>query len=664
MCGIAGYWQTGFVSEHPQEVLNRMAAALSHRGPDDSGIFHDVRSGIGLAFRRLSILDLSIEGHQPMASASGRYIIVFNGEVYNFEEIRTEIGVHNWRGHSDTEVMLEAFERWGIEPTVRRFVGMFAFALWDRRESKLHLVRDRLGIKPVYYGRAGSAFVFGSELKAIWQHPEFHGEIDRDVVALYMRHNYVPSPHCIYERMNKLGAGQMLTLDSDSATPKIHSYWSAKEAARRGQRSLVHMSDTQAVEELHQLLLQAVKLRMTADVPLGAFLSGGVDSSAVVALMQTQSRRPVKTFTIGFHEEGYNEAIHAKKVAQHLGTDHTELYLTSEDALNIVPLLPTMYDEPFSDSSQIPTYLVSKLARRSVAVSLSGDGGDELFGGYNRYFLTRRIWNSMKFLPEPVRRALGFFLRALPPGPTDTVLRAARPFLPKALSQMTSAGRIQKFANFLSAKAPQELYYRALSHLDNPCEIVLDANEPSTVRECIAESSAELGIEETMMLTDLVQYLPDDILTKVDRASMAVSLEARVPLLDHRVVEFAWRLPLHLRVGKEGGKRILREILYKYVPRELIERSKMGFGVPVDRWLRGPLTDWAENLLSAANLRDSGFFSVARVLEKWREHRSGARNWQYLLWNILVFQDWYLRWTSRPKVTLTSEMDLAKSESV
>jgi asparagine synthase (glutamine-hydrolysing) len=384
MCGIAGYWNTKSTCEHPLEVLNRMGAALAHRGPDDSGTFHDVEVGIGLAFRRLSILDLSAAGHQPMHSASGRYVIIFNGEVYNFDEIRAALGAHQWRGHSDTEVMLEAFERWGLEPAVQRFVGMFAFALWDRQERKLHLVRDRLGIKPLYYGRAGSTFVFASELKAIWQHPDFNGEIDRNSLALYMRHNYVPSPHCIYKGLHKLQPGCILTLDSLTAAPQISCFWSANEIARRGEESQLQISDAEAVEELHKLLLQVVNLRMIADVPLGAFLSGGIDSTTVVALMQAQSQRPVKTFTIGFNEDGYNEASDAKRVAEHLHTDHTELYVTSRDALDIVPLLPAMYDEPFSDSSQIPTYLVSKLARRSVAVSLSGDGGAELFGGYNR----------------------------------------------------------------------------------------------------------------------------------------------------------------------------------------------------------------------------------------------------------------------------------------
>jgi asparagine synthase (glutamine-hydrolysing) len=642
MCGIAGYWESKGTPERPLEVLRRMAAVLVHRGPDDYGAFHDVETGIGLAFRRLSILDLSAEGHQPMHSASGRYVIIFNGEVYNFEEIRAELNPHPWRGHSDTEVMLQAFERWGVMPSVQRFVGMFAFALWDRQEGVLYLVRDRLGIKPLYYGRAGNAFIFASELKAIWQHPGFDGMIDRDALALYMRHNYVPSPHCIYKGLHKLQPGCILTLDSETAIPKVQHYWSAKEVAFSGQRSPLELSDNEAVEALHRLLLRAVKLRMIADVPLGAFLSGGVDSSTIVALMQAQSQRPVKTFTIGFHEEGYNEAKDAKKVAEHLHTDHTELYLNSRDALDVIPLLPTMFDEPFSDSSQIPTFLVSKLARRSVTVCLSGDGGDELFGGYNRYLLTRKIWNSIRRVPLPLRKTIAFLLRATPPDRIDAAFRMFRSLVPKRISPSTPGDKAHKLATLLSLKNSQALYHRALSHWHNPGEIILDSREPSTLRDSIYELSDSFDIEQVMMLADLLAYLPDDILTKVDRASMAVSLEARVPLLDHRVVEFAWGLPHTFKIREGVGKWILRQVLGKYVPRCLIERPKMGFGVPVDCWLRGPLRDWAEDLLSVKMLSSHGFFNPIPIREKWLEHLTGHRNWQYLLWDVLVFQEWLL----------------------
>jgi asparagine synthase (glutamine-hydrolysing) len=640
MCGIAGYWDTKGSCEHTLEILNRMGAALAHRGPDDSGTFHDVNAGIGLAFRRLSILDLSAEGHQPMISSSGRYVIIFNGEIYNFDEMRAQLGPHQWRGHSDTEVMLGAFERWGVEPAVQRFVGMFAFALWDRQDRRLHLVRDRVGIKPLYYGRAGNAFVFASELKAIWQHPGFNREIDRNSLALYMRHNYVPSPHCIYKGLHKLQPGCIVTLDSSTAAPQIRRYWSAKEIAQKGEESQLQVSDAEAVEQLHHLLLRAVRLRMISDVPLGAFLSGGVDSSTVVALMQTQSQRPVKTFTIGFHEEGYNEAIYAKRVAEHLGTDHTELYLTSQDSLDVIPLLPTMYDEPFSDSSQIPTYLVSKLARGSVAVSLSGDGGDELFGGYNRYALTKKFWNLVGPLPRPMRKLAASVLRAAPPDRIDAAFRILLPLLPKSLHYGTPGNKAHKLADFLLLDGPQAVYYHALSHSKNPSEIVLDSSEPSTIRESIAELSANMRIEDVMMLTDLLQYLPDDILTKVDRASMAVSLEARVPLLDHRVVEFAWKLPPRLKFNKGDSKWILRQVLKKYVPRHLIERPKMGFGIPVDAWLRGPLRDWAETLLDERRLESEGYLHPGPIRKLWKAHLSGHGAWQYHLWDVLMFQSW------------------------
>jgi asparagine synthase (glutamine-hydrolysing) len=641
MCGIAGYWQTKRRPEDSLELLNQMGATLTHRGPDDSGTFHDGVAGIGLAFRRLSIIDLSPEGHQPMFSASGRYVIIFNGEVYNFEEIRAELGVRPWRGHSDTEVMLAAFERWGVESSVKRFVGMFALALWDRQERKLHLVRDRLGIKPLYYGHVAGDFVFASELKAVRQYPGFEANIDRDSLALYLRHNYVPSPHCIFSGLYKLPPGSILTLDSAEAIPCIDRFWSGRGVARAGLASPLLLDDAQAIDQLHNLLMKAIGLRMISDVPLGAFLSGGIDSSTVVALMQAQSSRPVKTFTIGFHEDGYNEATHAKQVAAQLGTDHTELYLTPKDALDVVPLLPSMYDEPFSDSSQIPTYLVSKLARSKVTVSLSGDGGDELFGGYNRYLLTKRIWKTVRRFPKFSRKTLSKSLHSVSPAQIDRVFKLFRPFLPPRLRQATPGDKVHKIADFLSSESPEALYFRALSHWENPTEIVPYSHEPNTILEGITECSGSSNIEEVMMLTDLLNYLPDDILTKVDRASMAVSLEARVPLLDHRVVEFAWKLPLHFKIRKGCSKWILRQILYKYVPAELLERPKMGFGVPIDSWLRGPLREWAEDLLSLRNLEQHGLLNAHPIRLIWQEHLSGVRNWQYLLWDILAFQDWF-----------------------
>ena len=641
MCGIAGFWQTKRQAEIPAEVLLRMGTALKHRGPDDAGVFYDDSTGVGLVHRRLSILDLSPAGHQPMASHSGRYLIIFNGEVYNFEEIRGELGPgHAWRGHSDTEVMLEAFERWGVEGAVRRFVGMFAFALWDRQEQKLYLVRDRLGIKPLYYGWVEGQFVFASELKAIRQYPGFQAQIDRDVLALYMRHNYVPAPHCIYQGISKLNAGCILVLGGPQKQPQVSQYWSATEVAKEGLRSPVDGSEKEIIEQLERKLAEAVRLRMIADVPLGAFLSGGIDSSTVVALMQSQSTRPVKTFTIGFHEDAYNEANHAKRIAAHLGTDHTELYVTPQEALNVVPLLPAMYDEPFADVSQIPTYLVSKLARQSVTVSLSGDGGDELFGGYGRYFLMKRVWNSMRPFPKPLRHAVSRMISSVPPKTIDKMYKLASPLVPRNKRSLPMGDKAHKLAGLLGAESQERIYLHALTHWDNPSAVVNGACEPETVRQFVHEAQWLPSMEEVMMLTDTVHYLPDDILTKVDRASMAVSLEARVPILDHRVVEFAWKMPMRFKVRDGKGKWALRQVLYKYVPAAMIERPKMGFGVPIDSWLRGELREWAEDLLSVESLERHGLFNIKAVRTKWQEHISGGRNWQYLLWDVLVFQDW------------------------
>lgn len=641
MCGIAGYFLSKPAPDDPMEILKRMGGSIAYRGPDDSGYFADPVVGVGLVHRRLSIIDLSPAGHQPMSSASGRYVIIFNGEVYNFQEIRTELGEVPWRGHSDTEIMLEAIERWGLDAAVRRFVGMFAFALWDRLEKRFYLVRDRLGIKPLYYGHIGRHFVFASELKAIREFPDFSSTIDRNVLALYMRHSYVPAPHSIYEGFNKLQPGCILSIGAAGEQPTISTYWSAAELAAQGLASPIKDTESEVIEELHKVLLSAVGLRMIADVQLGAFLSGGIDSSLVVALMQAQSSRPIKTFTIGFHEGGYNEATHAKNVAEYLGTDHTELCVTPQEALNVVPLLPSMYDEPFADSSQIPTYLVSKLAKSSVTVSLSGDGGDELFGGYNRYLLTKKIWQSLKRLPKGARQAAAVLIPSIPTSAFDALYRCVEPAIPKRKRWSLVGDKAHKLAGLLNAESPDSVYLGTISQCQNPAELVLGSKEPNTMNRVIADSGSLPTLEEQMMLTDLRSYLPDDILTKVDRASMAVSLEARVPLLDHRVAELAWRIPLHMKIRDGVGKWVLRQILYKYVPQKLLERPKMGFGVPIERWLRGPLRDWAEDLLAEEALKQHQLLNVGGIRQKWKEHLSGRRNWQYLLWNVLVFQDWY-----------------------
>jgi asparagine synthase (glutamine-hydrolysing) len=645
MCGIAGFWSKRTLTQDPIEILHRMGCALAHRGPDDSGTFYDQDAGLGLSFRRLSIIDLSLEGHQPMSSASGRYRIIFNGEVYNYEEIRAEVGAVAWRGHSDTEVMLAAIERWGLDAAVRRFVGMFAFALWDSLERRLYLVRDRLGIKPLYYGYIDGSFVFASELKALKIFPGFRSAIDRNTLADYMRCTYVPAPHCIYQGIHQLPGGQILSLISGATDPVLTTYWSADQVARKGVASRIQASDEEIVEQLHAQLADAVRLRMIADVPVGAFLSGGIDSSAVVALMQSQSARPIKTFTIGFHEDEYNEATHARKIAAHLGTDHTELFVTPEDALAVVPLLPSMYDEPFADSSQIPTHLVSKLARKQVTVALSGDGGDELFCGYHRYQFLNSLWSVVKKIPRPAATAAARMIHAAPPRLIDKWLS----LLPLHGKLKSAPGhKFHRLADHLKAQDPAEIYLRALSIWPDPTSVVLGANEHEGISQAVLDFSDMPDVREMAMLTDLVNYLPDDILTKVDRASMAVGLEARVPVLDHRVVEFAWRLPLHCKIRDGQTKWALRQVLYRYVPSGLVERPKMGFGVPVDHWLRGPLREWAEDLLAPDNLSRHGFFSVQPIREKWEEHVSAGHNWQYLLWPVLMFQAWIAQIPANP----------------
>jgi asparagine synthase (glutamine-hydrolysing) len=644
MCGITGFWSEGARGSGTSDDLRRMTDALQHRGPDDSGVWVDPDTGVHLGHRRLSIVDLSPDGHQPMVSHDGRYVIVFNGEVYNFADLRRELTAGGdappFRGHSDTEVMLAAITRWGLEAAVRRFVGMFAFALWDRRERVLHLVRDRLGIKPLYYGWVRGAFVFGSELKALGEHPGSDREIDRGALALFLRHGYVPAPHSIYRGISKLAPGTILSLPAPSERRQPVPFWEARAVAEAGVARRFAGTPEEGVEELDRLLRDAVRLRMVADVPLGAFLSGGVDSSTVVALMQAQSDRPVRTFSIGVHEGGYDEAPEARAVAEHLGTDHTELYVTPQDALGVIPHLPEMYDEPFADPSQIPTFLVSRLARRDVTVSLSGDGGDELFAGYNRYTWVKRIWDVVGRLPRSARAGLGGALMAVAPETWDRWHGRLEPVLPGALRHRYPGDKLHKLAQVLTADGPDAMFYSLISYWKNPSSVVIGGTEPPTALTDPAARARIGDLVERMMYADLVTYLPEDILTKVDRASMAVSLEARVPLLDHRVVEFAWTLPLALKVRDGQTKWPLRQVLYRYVPRELIERPKAGFGIPLDTWLRGPLREWAEDLLSEDALSRDGFFHAGPIRDKWRQHLAGTHNWQYLLWHVIMFQAW------------------------
>lgn len=642
MCGFSGFLSNRF-PQNPQTLLRAMGQAILHRGPDDGGEWWDAEAGIGLSHRRLSIVDLSPAGHQPMLSGCGRFVIVFNGEIYNHLSLRQELErtvvdqrTIAWQGHSDTETLLAAIVAWGIEQALQKCAGMFAFALWDREARTLSLARDRLGEKPLYYGWQGASFLFGSELKALKVNPAFKAEVNRDALALLMRHNYIPAPHCIWQGIYKLQPGCFLTMAPGQSQPLITPFWRGKSIIEAGIAEPFTGGFDEAVSTLESRLLDTIGQQMIADVPLGAFLSGGVDSSLIVALMQLQSSRPVRTFTIGFNEAHYNEAEYAKAVAKHLHTEHTELYVTPQDAMDVIPKLPTLYDEPFSDSSQIPTYLVSEMARRHVTVALSGDGADELFCGYNRYLLADRLWHKLAYLPLGLRRMMASSLTGLSPNRWNQL---TGPFS-RHLGPVNFGDKIHKGAGVLSCGSLDELYLQLVSHWSEPCQLVLGSTEPATLlTDPMRQPVTSCGIDR-MMALDVLSYLPDDILVKVDRAAMGVSLETRVPFLDHRVVEFAWRLPLQYKLRNGVGKLILRQVLYKYVPEALINRPKMGFGVPIDGWLRGPLRDWAEGLLNESRLQHEGFFNPLPIRTKWLEHLSGKRNWQYYLWDVLMFQAW------------------------
>src|SRR5687767_7459486 len=636
MCGITGFWNTekSQTNDELTSIVTRMRDIMRHRGPDDSGEWVDEGSGIALGFRRLAILDLSPTGHQPMLSADERYVMIFNGEIYNYAELRSVLDSagYEFRGTSDTEVMLAGILHWGLEKAVSLFNGMFAIALWDRNERNLHLIRDRIGVKPLYYGWCGRTLVFGSELKSLLAHPDFRPEIDRQSLTLYLRYGYVPAPHSIYQAVKKLEPGMILTFGggASQAEGRRIKYWSARETVERGLQNPFLGDDQEAVSELDQLLRASVRDRMIADVPLGAFLSGGIDSSTIVAMMQVQSTRPVKTFTIGFQETGYNEAEYAKGVASHLKTDHTELYVSSRDALDVIPQLPSMFDEPLGDSSQIPTYLVSKLARQSVTVSLSGDGGDELFGGYSRYLRSLKVWDLVGPVPKFARSIAGNIFEV-----------ASKLDWQRITSNGHLATRFYYLSEITKAKSANELYWRFSSHWHQPEQVVINGYEPAAFHMASGNSQLLPDFAQRMMYLDLMTYLPDDILVKLDRASMAASLEGRVPFLDdHRVVEFAWRLPLHMKIRSGKGKWILRQVLQQYVPQKMIERPKMGFGVPIDSWLRGPLRAWAEDLLDEKRLRREGYLDPAPIRKKWSEHLQNQKDWQYSLWYVLMFQDW------------------------
>lgn len=621
MCGFAGFFNTCFSGATSEYVIRRMCAQIDQRGPDDYGFWND--SKITLGHQRLAIQDLSNFGHQPMQSAMGDHIIVFNGEIYNYESLRLNFQYNNplcqWRSFSDTEILLECVSTFGFQSTLPLLSGMFSFAVWDKKNYILSIARDRIGEKPLYWGWQGDTLLFGSELKALKAHPNFKGVIDRNSLALFLRHGYIPEPYTIYKGIYKLPAGHFVSIPygAKPGDVKPQAYWIYNDAVTNGIAHQLTGSDQDCIDALEAQLSLSVSDQMLSDVPLGAFLSGGIDSSTVVALMQKHSEKPVRTFAIGFDEPGYNEAEYAKAVATHLGTNHTELYVSAADALSIVPKLPTIYCEPFADSSQIPTYLVSQLAKRDVTVALGGDGGDELFGGYTPYQFAPRIWNSISRVPYPLRR-----------------------FVQRMSGNLVLPDKFAKLRDVLAAKSPEEFYRQLQSHWQTPDDIVIGSNEPTTLFNQPENWPKVNSFEEWMMAIDAQTYLPDDILVKVDRAAMANSLETRVPFLDHRVVELAWRLPMHMKIRNGQGKWALRQVLYRYVPQVLIERPKKGFSIPLAQWLRGPLRDWAEALLDVRRLNAEGYFRSEIIRKVWLEHLAGKRDHSTRLWSILMFQAW------------------------
>ena len=704
MCGFTGFLTNdASILTRAEAEATRMALAIQHRGPDDAGAWADTTTGVALGFRRLSILDLSKAGHQPMHSVSGRFVMTFNGEIYNHAGLRdllsaSQLGLpaQPWRGHSDTETLLACLEAWGLEETLKKTVGMFAIALWDTQTRTLHLARDRFGEKPLYYGwvstanNSSHAFVFGSELKAMRAYPGFANPVSRDALALYMRFTYVPAPYSIYQNIFKLEPGCMLSINTAinqnnstsinsalpqsgilveaahlptaSSTPfrppavqgglRMHRWWSLASVVESGSQNQISSED-EVLETLEQQLKEAVRLQSSADVPLGAFLSGGVDSSCIVALMNAQASSPVKTFTVGFEEAGFDETPHARAVAKHLGTEHNELFVSANEAQGVIYDLPAMYDEPFADSSQIPTHLVCKAARQQVTVALSGDAGDELFGGYNRYFWGPRIWNRLAWMPYPARQVLGAAIQAVPTAGWDFLSRPVNALLPASKNFVRAGDRFHKLAARLGGvQNLDELYNSLVSEWQDPAQLVKGAgSEDEGEIGCILREPASMlsdpwpaaGAEQfqlRMMYRDTMTYLPDDILCKVDRAAMATSLETRVPFLDHRVAELAWRLPLNMKIRNGQGKWALRQILYRYVPKELIDRPKAGFSIPIGQWLRGPFKDWAEAMLDEKRLEVEGYFYPKPIREKWLQHLSGRYDHTASIWAVLMFQSW------------------------
>ena len=672
MCGFVGFLTSNMPTlGNIEGVVTQMALSIAHRGPDDAGVWIDPIAGIAMGHRRLSVLDLSVAGRQPMQSSCERYVMVLNGEIYNHMELREKLDLvsenrFKWRGHSDTETLLAGFKAWGIETTLKKTVGMFAIAIWDRLENSLTLTRDRFGEKPLYYGWVGSgsnaSFLFGSELKALRAFPGFDKSVSREALLLYMQFNYVPAPHSIYQNIFKLEPGCMLRLSGVLPKPPteplrpsaeykgitLTRWWSLSETVEAGSKNQI-LDDVEATQALEQSLFEAVRLQSLADVPLGAFLSGGVDSSTIVALMQQQSMRAVKTFTVGFEDSGFDESPHARAVALHLGTDHNELLVTAVEAQVVIPNLASMYDEPFADSSQIPTHLVCKAARQHVTVALSGDAGDELFGGYSRYFLGPKIWRYLAHLPYPARGVIGKLINSVPIAAWDAISRPVNICLAGSSGISRAGDKAHKLGVRLSnVSNMDDLYRNLVSEWQDPAEVVKYLGSGKDLEKSITKSLLDdplplQGAESQqlrMMYRDSMTYLPDDILCKLDRAAMSSSLETRLPFLDHRVAEVAWQLPLQMKIRRSNSKWVLRQVLYKYVPSELIDRPKAGFGIPIGQWLRGPLRDWAESLLDENRLSREGYFYPAPIRQKWVEHLKGQRDNTASLWSVLMFQSW------------------------
>ncbi len=647
MCGFVGFFPCA-PGQDSERILLGMASALKHRGPDSDGSWIDAEDKVALAHRRLSVVDLSQHGSQPMVSPSGQYVIVYNGEIYNHLSIRQLISdpPGGWRGSSDTETLLAAIEKWGIVEALSRVVGMFAFALWDRQRKTLTLARDRLGEKPLYWGWQNGTLLFGSELKALCKHPGFRKEIDRNSLSLFTRYGYVPAPYSIYRGVSKLMPGHYLSIplsqegNLTSCVEQSKPYWSINDTVRQGIANPFLGDDDAAIDMLERQLQETIHDQMLADVPVGAFFSGGIDSSVVVSLMQGMSSKPVQTFTVGLGKNDNDEAQHAETVAEYLKTEHRSLIVRPEDALDVVPLLPKIYCEPLSADSQIPLYLISGLARQHVTVSLSGDGGDELFGGYNRYLSALKVWKKLQAIPKPLRHVVSQILSSVSPANWDLLFSYIRPALPAKYRLAIPGTKAQKLAGVLKVDSEHDYFLNLISHWKNVNELVLNSVEVPTIATDATKWVEADCFEHWMMAMDTQTFLPDEVMTKVDRAAMANSLETRAPLLDHRVVELAWRMPLDKKIRDGEGKWILRQVLYRHVPKQVIDKPKKGFGIPIDEWLRGPLKEWAEKLLDKDRLREEGYFNADLVYEKWRQHLTGKYSWQYQLWPILMFQAW------------------------